>query len=83
MFTKSQVASSIPFDSSISEELISENVEEAIVELEIGVSGNIFAGIEMIEDSKIVKIKENRQSVNFTTLSLHGMLTLDGDLWLA
>lgn len=36
-----------------------------------------------IPTGTILTIREHRQMINFTMLTLDGMLTLEGDLWLA
>lgn len=44
---------------------------------------DIYSGQSLIEDGEEVIIEEKYQSINFTSLTLDGILTLDGDLWLA
>ena len=44
---------------------------------------DFYSGFGLIPSGEIYCIPSNRQSINFTTLTLDGTLKLDGDLWLA
>lgn len=46
-------------------------------------SEDFLSGTSFIPDGESLIIPENRQSINFTMLTIDGDLTLDGDLWLA
>lgn len=40
------------------------------------------SGLNLIQENKTIIIKEERQMINFTILTIDGKLILDGDLWL-
>jgi hypothetical protein len=44
---------------------------------------DIYSGQSIIEDNEELTIEFKYQSINFTSLTLDGILTLEGDLWLA
>lgn len=44
---------------------------------------DVLSGFDLIPDAAIFNIPINRQSINFTSLSIDGDLVLNGDLWLA
>lgn len=49
-----------------------------------GAGGDDFlSGTDLIPTGQTKIIPINKQSINFTQLTLDGTLTLDGDLWLA
>jgi len=41
------------------------------------------SGVTLIEENCTLVIKENKQMINFTSLTIDGDLILDGDLWVA
>lgn len=43
---------------------------------------DIYSGQSIIEDGEEVIIEFKYQSINFTSLTLSGVLILEGDLWL-
>lgn len=43
---------------------------------------DIYSGQSIIEDGEELVIEFKYQSINFTSLTLDGVLTLEGDLWL-
>lgn len=44
---------------------------------------DIYSGQSIIDTDEDVIIEFKFQSINFTSLTLDGILTLEGDLWLA
>ena len=47
-----------------------------------GSSKDFHSGYNYIKENELIIIEECKQMINFTSLTLDGILTLDGDLWL-
>jgi hypothetical protein len=43
----------------------------------------LLSGTDLVDEIEEITIPTNRQMINFTILTVDGILTLDGDLWLA
>lgn len=41
------------------------------------------SGVSIVPDGKHLIIREGKQMINFTMLTIDGDITIDGDLWLA
>lgn len=41
------------------------------------------SGYSLIEQGKNIIIRQNKQMINFTSLTIEGIITIEGDLWLA
>ena len=46
-------------------------------------ASDFLSGTDLIPTGETLVIPLNRQSINFTHLTIDGTLTLDGNLWLA
>jgi len=62
-----------------------DSVKTAIGKLQSQIASGLdyHSGYNTISSAETIQIQENKQSINFTELTLDGDLTMDGDLWLA